>query len=331
MTTSDRGALGRRLFLQASTATGLIGAVPAAAQAPDWPRQTLRFVVPFPPGGSTDPVARILAAKLTESLGWNIVIDNKPGGTGVVGATFAAKAPADGNTWLVVFDNHILNPLFTPELPYKDSELAHVTLIGRTPQAIGCHPARPYKSFSDVIADAKARPGKVAISVLAASQALVLMTQMQKDNGYDMNIIPYKGGGPLLADALAGHTDMAISSLTAISPHFLSGKLRPIAVTGDKRSPVLPDVPTLLEQGVKAAPSYSWWGIYAPTGTPRPLIDRMNTEVAKAARSADVAKKFIDQFNMEVLTTTPEAFADFQKKEQDVWGKVIRDNNLKPE
>jgi tripartite-type tricarboxylate transporter receptor subunit TctC len=331
MATGKHGALHRRGFLQAGAAVAMAGAAPARAQAPDWPKQSLRFVVPFPPGGSTDPVARIIAAKLTESLGWNIIVDNKPGGTGVVGATFAAKQPADGNTWLVVFDNHILNPLFTPDLPYKDSDLANVMLIGRTPQGIGCHPDRPYKSFAEAIADAKKRPGKLAFSVLAASQALVLLTQMQKDNGYDMNIIPYKGGGPLLADAIAGHTDFAISSLTAISPHFSAGKLRPIAVTGDKRSPIVPDVPTLIEQGVKAAPSYSWWGIYAPTGTPRPIIDRMNAEVVKAVRSADVSKKFVDQFNMEILATSPEAFADFQKQEQAIWGKVIRDNNLKPE
>lgn len=331
MMSDDRADWRRRGFLKATAATGLAVSTPALAQTSDWPKQQLRFVVPFPPGGSTDPVARIIAAKLTESLGWNIIIDNKPGGTGVVGAAFAAKQPPDGNTWLVVFDNHILNPLFTLDLPYKDSELANVTQIGRTPQAIGCHPDRPYKTFADAIADAKKRPGKVAFSVLAASQAFVLLTQMQKDNGYDMNLIPYKGGGPLLADALAGHTDLAISSLTAIMPHFTAGKLRPIAVTGTQRSPVLADTPTLAELGIKAAPSYSWWGIYAPTGTPRPIIDRMNAEVAKAVRSADVSKKFVDQFNMEVLVTSPEAFAEFQKKEQEIWGKTIRENNLKPE
>ena len=331
MTTGDNGALRRRVLLQATAAAIMAGLGPAAAQTSDWPKQSLRFVVPFPPGGSTDPVARIIAAKLSETLGWNIIVDNKSGGAGVVGATFAAKQPADGYTWLIVFDNHILNPLFTPDLPYKDSELANVMLIGRTQQAIGCHPSRAYKTFADVVADAKARPGKVAVSVLAASQAFVLLTDMQKDNGYEMNIIPYKAGGPLLADAIAGHTDMAIGSLTATIPHFTAGKLRPIAVTGDKRSPVLPDVATLTELGVKAPPSFAWWGIYTPAGTPRPIIDRMHAEITKALRSVDVSKKFVDQFNMDVLASSPEAFAEFQKKEQAIWGKVIRENNLKPE
>ncbi|HJQ58310.1 MAG TPA: tripartite tricarboxylate transporter substrate-binding protein [Vineibacter sp.] len=331
MTTGDNGAVRRRIFLQATAAASLIGLRPAAAQTSDWPRQPLRFVVPFPPGGSTDPVARIIAAKLTETLGWNIVIDNKSGGAGVVGATFAAKQPADGYTWLVVFDNHILNPLFTPELPYKDSELAHVMQIGQTAQMIGCHPARSYKTFADVVADAKQRPGRVTVSVLAASQAFVLLTQMQKDNDYNMNVIPYKAGGPLLADALAGHTDMAMSSLAAMMPHVSAGKLRAIAVTGAQRSTVLPDTPTLAEQRVKAPASYAWWGVYAPAGTPRPIIERMHAEIGKALRSADVTKKFVDQFNMEIIASSPEAFAEFQKKEQAIWGKTIRENNLKPD
>jgi tripartite-type tricarboxylate transporter receptor subunit TctC len=304
---------------------------PAVAQTGDWPRQSLRFVVPFPPGGSTDPVARIIAAKLTETLGWNIIVDNKGGGAGVVGATFAAKQPADGYTWLVVFDNHILNPLFTPDLPYKDSDLANVMQIGQTQQAIGCHPSRSYKTFADVVADAKRRPGQVTVSVLAASQAFVLLNEMKKDNGYEMNVIPYKAGGPLLADALAGHTDMAMASLTATIPHFTAGKLRAIAVTGSARSSVLPDVTTLAEQGVKAPPSYAWWGIYAVAGTPRPLIDRMHAEVAKALKSPDVVKKFVDQFNMEIIASSPEAFAEFQRKEQAIWGKVIRENGLRPD
>ncbi len=322
---------GRRTLLGTAAALGVTAPSILRAQPGDWPRGQLRFVVPFPPGGSTDPVARIIAAQLQASLGWNIMVDNKPGGTGVVGASIVAKAPPDGQTWLIVFDNHILNPLFTPDLPYKDSELFNVMLIGRTQQAIGVHPDRPYKTFADVVADAKKKPGKLAFSVLAASQAFVLVSQMQHDNGYDMNIIPYKGGGPALADALAGHTDMVISSITAIQPHFASGKLRPVAVTGTERSPALPDTSTLTEQGVKAPPAYAWWGVYAPSGTPRPIIDRMHAELTKAIRSPEVSKKFVDQFSMDIITSSPEAFADFQRKEQAIWGKTIREKGLKPE
>ena len=266
---------------------------------------------------------------MIENTGWNILVDNKPGGTGAVGSAIAAKAPPDGQTWMLTFDSHILNPAFASGLPYKDSELFNVMLIGRTPQAICAHPDRPYKTFAEVIADAKARPGKVNVGVLGASQALVLMTLIKKENGVDLNLIPYKGGGPLNQDILAGVTDVAIGSLTSFSPHVRANKVRALAVTGEKRTPALPDTSTLIEQGVKSFPSYSWWGVYAPTGTPRPIVDRMHAEIKKAVQAPDVTQKFIDQFNMEILTTSPEEFAAYQKSEQERWFKVIKDNDIK--
>ncbi|NDH60372.1 MAG: hypothetical protein EBY18_01710 [Alphaproteobacteria bacterium] len=222
-----------------------------------------------------------------------------------------------------------LNPAFATGLPYKDSELFNVMQIGRTPQAICAHPDRPYKTFAEVITDAKARPGKVNVGVLGASQALVLMTLIKKENGVDLNLIPYKGGGPLNQDILAGVTDVAIGSLTSFSPHVRANKVRALAVTGEKRTPALPDTSTLIEQGVKAFPSYSWWGVYAPTGTPRLLVDRMHAEIKKAVLAPDVTQKFVDQFNMEILTTSPEEFAAYQKSEQERWFKVIKDNDIK--
>jgi len=249
----------------------------------------------------------------------------------VVGASIAAKSPPDGQTWLVVFDNHVLNPLWTPNLPYKDSELMPITQIGRSAQGLSCHPSRPYQSFAEVVKAAKDQPGKISVAVLAASLAQVLMASMQKDNGFEVNTIPYKGGGPLFQDALAGNTDLAISSLANMLPHSRAGKLRMIAVTGTQRSKALPDIPTLAEQGLKAAPSYAWWGVYAPAGTPKPIVDRMYAEISKAVRSPDVTQKFVEQFDMEVTLSNPAQFAEFHQKEQDYWGKVIRDNNLKPE
>ena len=319
----------RRSLLVGTTAAATLGAPAIARAQADWPKGPVKIIVPFPPGGSTDPVARIIQAKMIENTGWNILVDNKPGGTGAVGSAVAAKAPPDGQTWMLTFDSHILNPAFATGLPYKDSELFNVMLIDRTPQAICAHPDRPYKTFAEVIADAKARPGKVSIGVLGASQALVLMTLIKKENDVDLNLIPYKGGGPLNQDILAGVTDVAIGSLTSFSPHIRANKVRAIAVTGDKRTPALPDTPTLIEQGVKSFPSYSWWGVYAPTGTPRPIIDRMNAELKKAVNAPDVTQKFIEQFNMEILTSSPEDFAAYQKSEQERWFKVIKDNDIK--
>jgi tripartite-type tricarboxylate transporter receptor subunit TctC len=319
-------ALNRRSLI-----AGLVAApaIARAENAADWPKGQIKIIVPFPPGGSTDPVARIIQAKLIELTGWNIIIDNKPGGTGAVGSAIAAKSAPDGQTWMLTFDSHILNPAFAPSLPYKDSDLVNVMLIGRTPQAIMAHPDRPYRTFADAVADAKKRPGKVNVGVLGASQALVLMTLIKKENDVDLNLIPYKGGGPLNQDILGGITDVAIGSLTSSSPHIVSKKVRAIGVTGEKRTPALPDTPTLIEQGVKGFPSYSWWGVYAPAGTPRPIIDKMHAEITKAVRSPDVTQKFVDVFNMEVLTTTPEAFAAYQKSEQERWFKVIKDNDIR--
>ena len=325
MTTFKRRSL---IVGGAAVALGVPGILRAQG---DWPKGQIKFIVPFPPGGTTDPVARLLAGKVSDNTGWATVIDNKPGAAGAIGAAIAAKAPPDGQTWMITFDSHILNPAFAPSLPYKDSELFNVMEIGRTPQAICAHPDRPYKTFADVVVDAKKRPGKVSMGVLAASQALVLMAFIKKENDVDINLIPYKGGGPLNQDILAGVTDVAIGSLASFSPHIRVNKIRPIAVTGEARAPALPDTPTLIEQGIKGFPSYSWWGVYAPTGTPRALVDRMHAEITKAVRSPDVTQKFVEQFNMEILTTSPEDFAAYQKSEQDRWFKVIKDNDIKGE
>jgi tripartite-type tricarboxylate transporter receptor subunit TctC len=285
--------------------------------------------VPFPPGGTTDPVARLLAAKVSENTGWQTMIDNKPGAAGAIGAAIAAKAPPDGQTWMITFDSHILSPAFTPNLPYKDSELFNVMLVGRAPLAVACHPDRPYRTFNDVVTDARARPGKVSVGLLSASGALLLTAYLQKANGFELNQIYYKGGGPTVQDVLAGVTDVTVTTLGALQPHFRAGKLRPLATTGDKRAPGLPDVPTLGEQGLKTYPTYSWWGVYVPAGTPRPIVDRMSVELAKAARSPDVAQKFAEQIDMEILASTPEEFAAFQASEQERWFKVIKDNDIK--
>jgi tripartite-type tricarboxylate transporter receptor subunit TctC len=320
--------LRRRTLLPLLAAPAPILSYGARAQA-EWPKGQIRVVVPFPPGGTTDPVARLLAAKVSENTGWQTMIDNKPGAAGAIGAAIAAKAPPDGQTWMITFDSHILSPAFTPNLPYKDSELFNVMLVGRAPLAVACHPDRPYRTFNDVVTDARARPGKVSVGLLSASGALLLTAYLQKANGFELNQIYYKGGGPTVQDVLAGVTDVTVTTLGTLQPHFRAGKLRPLATTGDKRAPGLPDVPTLGEQGLKTYPTYSWWGVYVPAGTPRPIVDRMSVELAKAARSPDVAQKFAEQIDMEILASTPEEFAAFQASEQERWFKVIKDNDIK--
>ncbi|MDP1747947.1 MAG: tripartite tricarboxylate transporter substrate binding protein [Reyranella sp.] len=320
--------LRRRAILAGATAAVLGAPAIANAQA-DWPKGTIKLLVPFPPGGSTDPIARIIQAKIIEQTGWNIIVENKPGGSGVVGAAIAAKAPPDGNTWLIVFDNHILNSLLNDNLPYNDGELTPVMQIGRSAQGIAAHPTRPYNTFAEAIKAAKVEPGKISIGSLGSSLAQIFIAFLQKENGFQMNYIPYKGGGPLYQDALAGVTDLSVTSLANMMPHVRAGKLKLVGVTGEQRSKLAPDTPTLEQQGVKALPSFSWWGVYAPTGTPKPIIDKMHAAISKAVRTDDVTKKFVDQFDMEIVLNSPEAFAAYVKKEQELWGKVIKENNLR--
>lgn len=323
--------LRRRAMLAGTVGVSLGVPGIAAAQSLDWPKGPIKFIVPFPPGGSTDPIARLIQAKLIDLNGWNVVVDNKPGGTGVIGASIVAKSPPDGNTWMITFDNHILNTIWTPSVPYKDSELLPVMQIGRSAQGVSVYPTRPYNGFADVVTAAKAQPGKISVAALASSLAQIFLVFIQKANGFELNTIPYKGGGPLFQDAVAGVTDLSFASLASMMPHVQTGKLKLIAVSGEKRSRLAPDIPTLIEHGIKAMPSYSWWGVYAPAGTPKPIVDRMHAEISKVVRSPDVAQKFADQFDMELVLNTPEQFASFIDKEQELWGKVIRDNSLKPE
>src|SRR5882672_11923631 len=220
-------AMRRRSLLLAGAAATLAAPAIGHAQA-DWPKGPIKFVVPFPPGGSTDPVARHIQNKVMENTGWQIVVDNKPGAAGAVGAAIAAKAPPDGQTWLVAFDSHILiAPFAGANMPYKDSDLLNVMLVGRAPLAVACHPNRPYKTFADAIADARQRPGKPTVGVLTASGALLLTVYLQKANGFTLNQIYYKGGGPTVQDVLAGVTDFTVTTLGALQPHFRAGKLRP--------------------------------------------------------------------------------------------------------
>ena len=190
----------RRSLLMGSVAATLATPVAVEAQS-EWPKGLIKFIVPFPPGGSTDPVARFIQSRIMESAGWQIVVENKPGAAGAIGAAIVAKSPPDGQTWLVAFDSHILiSPFAGNTLPYKDSDLLNVMLVGRAPLAIACHPDRPYRNFADAVADARQRPGKPSVGVLTASQALLLITHLQKENDFDVNLIFYKGGAPTVQD-----------------------------------------------------------------------------------------------------------------------------------
>ncbi len=323
-----RSSLLRQLVL-CCVLLGVFAAAPAVAQS--WPAKPVKFIVPFPPGGSVDPIARLLAVRLSESLGQQFIVENKTGASGSIGTAFVAKSAPDGYTFVFVFDTHGVNPTLIPNMPFDTvKDLAPVMLIGTAPMAIGTSIAKPYKSFADVIAAAKAKPDSISYgSIGNGSLGHLTMTLVQQAGGFKIVHIPYKGGGPMSADALGGQIETAIGSVAVLAPHVKGGKLRAIAVTGDKRSSSMPDVPTLAEQGFPGFSALAWWGVFAPAGTPRPIIDKLNAEMAKAINQPELKKQLTEQLGIDLAISTPEALQAWTVGEIERWGKVVRDNGIR--
>ena len=302
----------------------------AIAHAQDWPGKPIRFVAPFPPGGSVDQVARLLGNALSPALGQPIIVENRAGAGGSIGTAAVAKAPADGYTFVVVFDTHAVNPSLIPNLSFDTAkDLAPVMLIATSPMALVTHAASPYKSMADVVAAAKAKPGTIGVgSIGSGSLGHLAMTLLQGQGGFQLTHVPYKGGGPLMQDAVAGHVPLAIGTTFLVSPHIESKLVRPIAVTSAKRYAQMPNVPTLAEQGFAGFEAYAWWGILAPAGTPKPIVERMHAELVKVLGQPAVRDKLTQQ-GMDIVAGTPDVFAKFVAAEMERWGKVVRDGNIK--
>ena len=323
-----------RFVLRAAAAAIALGALtPFVAGAQSWPTKPVKFIVPFPPGGSTDPMARMIGAKLTDSLGQQFIVENRPGAAGSIGAALVAKSPPDGYTYIFVFDTHAVNPSLIPNLPFDTvKDLAPVTLIGTAPMAIATGAAKPYKRFGDVVAAAKAKPGTVSIgSVGNGSLGHLTMILVQQASGINLIHVPYKGGGPMTADALGGQVDLAIGSVAVITPHVKGGKLRAIAVTGDKRSNAMPEVPALAEQGLPGFSALAWWAIFAPAGVPKPIMDKFHAELVKAFNLPDVRKLLTEQLGIDLVVGPPEGLQKWLADEMQRWGKVVRENNIRPD
>ena len=320
----------RRAALAGAMVFAAIASLPAGAQVA-WPTKPVKFIVPYPPGGSTDPMARMIAAKLSDSLGQPFVVENRSGASGSIGTAFAAKSPTDGYTFIFVFDFHSVNPFLIPNLPFDTvKDLAPVTLIGTAPMAIATGAAKPYKSFVDVVAEAKAKPNTVSIgSVGNGSLGHLTMVLVQQASGIKLIHIPYRGGGPMTADALGGQVDLAIGSVAVITPHVKGGKLRAVAVTGDTRSRALPDVPALAEQGLPGFSALAWWAIFAPAGVPKPIMDKFHAELVKAFNLPDVRKLLNEQLGIDLVVGPPEGLQKWLADEMQRWGKVVRDNNIR--
>ncbi len=320
-----------RLGIAGLALCAALASTTASAQAVNWPTKPVKFVVPFPPGGSVDPLARLLAVRLSESTGQQFIVENKPGASGSIGTAYVAKSAPDGYTFVFVFDTHAVNPSLIPNLPFDTAkDLAPVMLIGTAPMAIATHPSKPYKTFADVIAAAKAKPDTVSYgSIGNGSLGHLTMTLVQQAGGFKIVHVPYKGGGPMTQDALGGQVELAVGSVAVISPHVRSGKLRAVAVTGDKRSHSMPDVPSLSEQGFPGFSALAWWGVFAPAGIPKPILDKFHAELVKALNLPDLRKTLTEQLGMDLVVSTPEAEQKFLLNEMARWGKVVRENNIR--
>jgi tripartite-type tricarboxylate transporter receptor subunit TctC len=311
----------------------LLSVMTGHALAQAWPTKAVTFVSPFPPGGSVDPIARLIAAKLTDALGQQFIVENRVGASGSIGTGYVAKSAPDGYTFVFVFDTHAVNPSLLPKMTFDTlKDLAPVMLIGTAPMALATAPGKPYKTFADFVAAAKAKPDTVSYgSIGSGSLGHLTMMLVQEAGNFKTIHIPYKGGGPMVTDVLGGQIDSGIGSVAVMSAHIKSGKMRPLAVTGETRSAAMPDVPTLAEQGYKGFSALAWWGIFAPAGTPQPIIDKLNAEVAKILRSPDTNKQLTESMGMDIKASSPAALQKWTESELQRWAKVIKDNNIKPD
>jgi tripartite-type tricarboxylate transporter receptor subunit TctC len=319
-----------RLFAALALAACVI--LPAHAQVGDWPkRQPIRLVPVFPPGGSVDQVARILGAQLTQQLGQTVIVDNKVGASGSIGTHWMLSQPADGYTYAVVFDTHGVNPSLIPNLPYDTrKDISPVILVGTAAMVIATASGSEYKTFADVVAAAKAKKNVSIGSVGSGSLGHLAVALMSKSGGLEMTHVPYKGGGPLMQDAVAGHVPLSIATVFVTKPHIDSKRLRPLAVTTSKRAPELPDVPTVAESGFPSFDAPSYWAVLASAKVPPEIVRRMNEEINKALKVPDIAQKLSVQ-GISIVGGTPDDARVFLDKQIDTWAKVVKENNIKAE
>jgi tripartite-type tricarboxylate transporter receptor subunit TctC len=320
------------MSLSKLVAITMIGFFGTALHAQEWPNRVVKFVSPYPPGGSVDPLARVFAAKLGDSLKQQFIVENRTGASGVIGTDFVAKSPPDGYTWVFIFDTHSVHQALNPKLPFDPlKDFAPVMIVGTAPMVITTGAMKPYKSFADVLAAAKAKPDTVTLgNVGNGSLAHLATIVLNHAAGVKLVPTPYKGGGPLSTDVMGGHVELAMASTAAQAQHVRSGKMRALALTGDKRSHTMPEVPTLKEQGIDVV-AHAWWGILAPAGTPRPIVDRMVAELNKALKLADVNKMLTETQGMDVVALGPEATQKWIADNMARWGKVVKDNNIRSE
>ena len=305
-------------------------AAPVVAQT--YPTKSIRFIVPFPPGGPTDVIGRLVAQKLTEAWGQQIVVDNRGGAGGNIGMGLAARANPDGYTMLLVSSSFVVNPSLYAKIPYDPyKDLAPISNLAASPHVFFMHPSSPVKSVADLIAQARSSPGKFSIATPGigttpdlSARLFALMAKI------DLTVVPYGGGGPSLAAVLGNQVSVGCQAIPPVTPHIKGGRLRAIGLTASKRSDALPDVPTLAEMGYSGQEADTMQGLLVPAGTPKAVVSKIAGDVRRTLALPDIRQRVTD-LGFDVIASTPEQFSAQIKREIERWGKVVKDAGIKVE
>jgi len=319
-----------RRSLLALASTGL--ATPRLLRAQEaWPDRPIRLIVPWPPGGSTDTIARLFQPKLAEILGKPVIIDNRGGASGSIGAIEASRAAPDGYTWMFAYDNEATNQTLL-RLPYTTLEaFAPVSLVATGPLALVAHSSTPYRSFQAVVAAAKAAPDTISFaSSGVGGLAHVSTTLLQQQGGFNLVHVPYRGGGPAVQDAVSGQVPLFMSNVVIISQHIRTGVLRPLGVTTAKASRHVPGTAPFAEQGFPGFSTDAWYGLLAPARTPRAIVDKVNAAVSRALELPDVKQRMAD-VGFEIVGGSPDDFAKLIRAEIPRWNKVVKEAGIRGE
>lgn len=308
----------------------VVAAVPAHAQ--NFPSRPVRLVVPYPPGGANDIVARLLAPKMGERLGQNVVIDNRGGGNTLIGSEIVAKSAPSGYTILIVAAGHAINPSLYAKLPYDTArDFAPIALIGDGAYVLVAHPSAGMVSSADLIALAKSKPGKIAYASSSIGNLTHLAAELFNSlAGIKMLHVPYKGGNPAMTDLLGGRISVFFSTVAVARPHLQSGKIKGLGVTTAKRTPALPNVPTIAESGLPGYEVSGWYGLVAPTATPKAAIVRLHSAVQVALRQAEIREKLLG-VGVEAVDATTAQFGEKINTELAKWDKVVKPLGITPE
>jgi len=323
--------MAKKILFIALFALGLSGfAIAQTGGVGTWPTQKpIRLIAVFPPGGSVDQVARVLAPALQAELKQNVIVENIGGASGVIGTSAMTRADADGYTFAVVFDTHGVNPSLKDKLPYDTiKDIAPIILVGTSPMVLVASKNSGITSFKQLAEMSKAGKPFSYGSIGIGSLGHLAMARLAKQAGFDWNHIPYRGGGPLMQDALGGQVQLAIGSEFLVKPHIESGGLIPLVVTTTKRVPGLPNVPTVSESGFPGFSAPAWWAVLAPGKTSPAIVDAMNKALNKVLKTPTVAEKFKSQ-GIEVIGGSPETVREFIGKQIGIWGKFVIENNIK--